>query len=362
MTSALKIKLRGRDALQRPTVYPDLGGLHRRLLRRAPEADVTTPAEPAPPEEPPRENAERGVWRAPEEPRPLPGETGRVRITPAKQYHHPLTGAEPVWHRASQPGQVRFAYTPTAPPDPAEEAVAERQLRLRAELWNTLVPIEHRRRAQLEELLYGTELRDEIAGVQNVLGELYAARKKAEEKSRFAPRIAETERKRVELFAEAQRVSAGRLALTARRAWLIQQQALVEIKAAASQAARQGLYWWTANDVMVAYRISRVQAALDHVELKPQAPLTAAAHLTVRWPGGIPVPALLAGDDRFHLEKNRAAMRIAGDPPVWLHFAIRGALPHAGRVRQVFAIRTPAKPRANWSLVVTLSERDSKGR
>jgi hypothetical protein len=64
-------------------------------------------------------------------------------------------------------------------------------------------------------------------------------------------------------------------------------------------------------------------------------------------------------DDRFQLERTCARIRISMNDdgsPAWLHISIRGPLPHRGRVRQVYAVRTPAKPRASWSLVITLNE------
>src|SRR6516165_1721962 len=84
------VKLRGRDQLQRPTTFRDMTGWRQRPNAPPPDPDLASPAESTPPRETHQDGAERGVWRAPEEPRPPEAIFEPVR--------HPLTG-EPPQHR-----------------------------------------------------------------------------------------------------------------------------------------------------------------------------------------------------------------------------------------------------------------------
>jgi hypothetical protein len=249
-------------------------------------------------------------------------------------------------------------YAATTPLDKAEEQLAVEQLTLREKLWARLLPVEVRRREELETLLYGRALTDEIAGVQAAIHQLYVARRKATEKGSFAPRIASAERQRAELFAQAERVSAQRLDETAPLWNEIQRRNWGEVRAAAREAIANGLGHDNADDLLISYRVSRQQAALHHCELRP-APT--ASRISVSWPNGLPVEQMLNGNDRFQLTRTSAAIRVrtnGNGEPAWLRIPIsmERPLPWGKRIRQVYAVRTPAKPRASWHLVITLNE------
>jgi hypothetical protein len=334
-----------------------MSGWRRRPNAPPPDPDLAEPPAPAPhPVLTVRNGAPGGVWHAPEEKRQPPPVSEEVTVE-VREHRHPLLDDEGEWSRASQPrGNLHFEYAATGPLDADEEQFAEQQLVLRAELWNRLLPIETRRREALETLLY-SGLRHEIAVVQAAIRKLYADRKQAKmpaAKALFNTSIGEAEQKRWQLFQEAAHLSTRRLAETAPLWSEIQRTSWSEVRQAVRGTVAKGLCPEVSDDALIGYRVMRQQAAINHAELKAQSG-AAASRFVVRWPDSLPVENIFGNhDDRFSLERNCARIRIGTN---WLRIPIclDRKLPRGGRLRQAYALLTPASPRPRWTVVLTIN-------
>jgi hypothetical protein len=238
---------------------------------------------------------------------------------------------------------------------------------LRHELWSDLLLIEKRRRANLEDILYGPELLDQLAEVRKRLDQLHDERRAAPseaERGLFALPISQAEGERQRLWERAARTSRERLTATAHRWRKIQQTSEREVREAAGRGRANGMTKSMIDDVVARYYASRQQACLHHCGMKLAPPM----RLVVRFAR----PGLAACDTNdangcFQLTPHQARIRIGAGDDGWLEIPIsyQPTVPANAVIVAVFATCAAAQEPGpefrsrvflRWTIAVTFNE------
>lgn len=249
------------------------------------------------------------------------------------------------------------------------EEAALAQLRLANRLWNMLVEIDQARVARYAEIMRD-ERSDRIAAlteeINGLRDEIQAKRKEAR-KLRVpvgdAPeRIKALIEERKRLFEEARASSAARHEERREQLDALALDGAERIKRARQQAAAEGLFWGTYNDV-----VQRADAGRKLGKLKFHR-FAGTGTLTAQIMGGAIVSRCAPGGHQFFQVDPEtpgqrwryARIRISSveRAPVWLEIPIvlHRDMPPAGMIKSVSATRRVVAGQVRWQLNVTLNQ------
>lgn len=233
------------------------------------------------------------------------------------------------------------------PPTAGADAALE-QMRLRVRLWNALVELEQRYRADVEALL--AELAPGAEAAARPPAGADAAAYRAARRAAF---------RRDDVRARLADLEAGRRAA---------------VKAAQAEAASAGLWWGNYDDVIASYNVARRRPG---GELRFHSWYRTRGKVSVRYQTGLPLSAAYAETDtRFQLRalpadtwdtrrgqrhaRTVARVRIGSDgrAPRWLELPVlqHRPIPAGSVVRQVAVTRELLGGNVRWHLLVVVDE------